>query len=470
MLKFQNSKRRLARHRGVVKWGALALLAVTAVAMCAGYIEAGYHLPSFTNLAEIGGSGTLFALPALMGLVSYQGKDEFERTVLSSVRTYGDEIDKLRQELLRFRQAGIARRGATGVSPTGQVSEDCARHVAAIVLAIGLKTGKLIEHSGDLAESHVREILGAEWRTALTASDIPLPTEYSGEVVELVSRYGTARRYGTVFPLGAGQLKLPALKTDPAFGLVGASAPIPEKSPQTEWVTFNAEKFGGLVRMPSEISEDSIVAMGQFLARYAARNMALCEDSTFWKGDGSDTPDTYNGEVEGLIFSTITNSKVLQLATTKTHYSDAALANFRSLRGVPDEAVFDMAAYYMHPTFEQLLSTFNSAGDRPYNPNAQLAGATMAQPFITGPTLDGFPIHWINTLPAFSTSVNANKVFVLFGDPSYQYLAIRGGMRFATSTEAGFTTDEVLVRALERYQIGLMAKGAVAGLETGPTS
>jgi HK97 family phage major capsid protein len=244
------------------------------------------------------------------------------------------------------------------------------------------------------------------------------------------------------------------------------SGTVTEKSPQTEFVTFNAEKFGGLVRMPSEINEDSIVGMGQFLARYAARNMALCEDSTFWKSDGSDTANTYNGEVEGLIFSTITNSKVVQMASTKTHYSDATLANLRALRAIPDEAVFSMAAYYMHPTFEQLLSTFNSAGDRPYNPNAQLAGATAAQPFLTGPTLDGFPIRWINTLPAYSASANASKVFILFGDPSYQYLAIRGGIRFATSTEAGFETDEVLVRALERYQIGLMALGAVAGLET----
>ena len=35
-----------------------------------------------------------------------------------------------------------------------------------------------------------------------------------------------------------------------------------------------------------------------------------------------------------------------------------------------------------------------------------------------------------------------------------------------TSKEAGFTTDEILIRALERFTIGLMATGAVSGLET----
>jgi len=69
-------------------------------------------------------------------------------------------------------------------------------------------------------------------------------------------------------------------------------------------------------------------------------------------------------------------------------------------------------------------------------------------------------------LPAYSTSVNASKVFMLFGDMSFQYLGVRGGVRFDTSVDAAFATDEILIRALERFTIGLMATGAVAGLET----
>jgi HK97 family phage major capsid protein len=104
---------------------------------------------------------------------------------------------------------------------------------------------------------------------------------------------------------------------------------------------------------------------------------------------------------------------------------------------------------------EQAFSSFNTAGDMPYQANA-----------AQGATLDGFPIRWIDTLPAYSTTAQAGKVYVLFGDVSYQYLGVRGGMRFDTSREAGFTTDEILVRALERFTIGLMADNAVSGLQT----
>src|SRR5206468_2464873 len=123
--------------------------------------------------------------------------------------------------------------------------------------------------------------------------------------------------------------------------------------------------------------------------------------------------------------------------------SDATLADFRALRNASTLSgiVLPRAKYYMHPTYEALLVTFNtSATVTPY----QRANGTSPA------TLDGFEIVWINVLPAFSTSAAVGVVPVLFGDATYQYLALRGGIRFDTSREAAFATDEILIRALER--------------------
>ena len=109
----------------------------------------------------------------------------------------------------------------------------------------------------------------------------------------------------------------------------------------------------------------------------------------------------------------------------------------------------------MHPTFEQHLAGLNTAGDKPYIANG-----------VNGASLDGFPIRWVDVMPAYSTSAIVSKVFSLFGDASYQYLGVRKSMEIATSREAGFSTDETLVRALERFTIGNMATGAMSGLET----
>jgi len=370
-----------------------------------------------------------------------------------TVREHGGELARLRSDLDALRRSQLARSCSAGAR-FGEVSEECARHLAAVVYNGALKSGKFDGLGGGVREkleALCREALGLESKAALTGADVPLPAVYSGEVVELVARFGAARRYGTVYPLGAGTVKLPRLKTDPAFGLIAMSGSVTEKSPQLEWVTFSASKWGGLVRIPAEIDADSVVAIGRFIARYAARNLAKIEDTVFFAADGSSTYDN----LEGLTKSTITNGRVLQMSSTKTKYSDSTLANWRSLRSVVDSAVLGNGAYYCHPSFEQHLAGFNAGGDKPYNA-AGTAGAT----------LDGFPIRWVDALPPYSTSANAGKVFALFGDASFQFLGVRGGVNIATSFEAGFGTDEILVRALERFTIGMMAPGAIAGLQT----
>ena len=372
-----------------------------------------------------------------------------------AVKDLPDELAKIRSDLDAVRRAQSYQKTIRATKP-GHVSDECARAIAATALLSADSFGGLKGYDSRNRETLLglsREILGINTKAALTSSDIPLPTDFGGEVVELVSMFGAARQYGTVFPLGVGQTKLPRRGTDPTFGLIAVSGAVTEKSPTVVFVTFNAEKFGGLVRLPSEIDGDSIVAMGQFIARYSARQLAYLEDYNFFAGTGAGSG--INGSVAGLTSSTITNTKVTQMASTKTKYSDATLANIRSIRAVVDAPIIGKGAYYMRPTFEQHLAGLNTAGDKPYQANG-----------LNGATLDGFPIRWVDVMPAYSTSANVSKVFMLFGDPSYQYLGVRQGVSVETSRDVFFATDELAVRALERFTIGLMATGAVAGLQT----
>lgn len=366
---------------------------------------------------------------------------------VNNLKASVDELKKQRMVPGRLRSAA-----------PGQVSEDCARHMGAIVLLAGLNQGRLEGRNRDYAEGIVKDALGCanvEQRTALSASDIPLPESYGSEVSQLVSAYGIARQVGTVYPLGGGVTKLPRLKTDTAFGLLTMGSAVTEVSPQTEFVTFTAEKFGGLVVLPSEIDEDAAFSMGQFLAQYGARRIAAAEDHQFFAGTGA--ASGVNGTAKGLTVLVSDNSKTVGMAASagKTAYSDTTLAVVRAVRAVVDEAAIANGAYFFHRTFEQFLSGLNAAGDKPY----QAARGQNA-------TLDGFPIVWVPSLPAYSTSANAGKVYALFGDARFMYLGVRRGPEFATSREAGFASDNILVRALERMTVGLMATGAMGGLKT----
>jgi len=120
-----------------------------------------------------------------------------------------------------------------------------------------------------------------------------------------------------------------------------------------------------------------------------------------------------------------------------------------------DAAALGMGAYYCHPSFESLFSSLNTQGDKPYIANG-----------VNGASLDGFPIRWVDVMPPLLTTDVVSTVHVLFGDMSFLYLGVRGGIRFQTSIEAAFATDETLIRALERFTVGYMATGALSGLIT----
>lgn len=377
------------------------------------------------------------------------------------------QLNAMQKTMIEYQKHQIEKSGANVRRSYDGLSDDCAKYLAGIYIMASLQQARTgtaeikQRHIIELYEKEVVSLLGPTakdlaTKTAIATTDIPMPTGYSGDIVELVYQYGTARKFGTVFPLPNGTFKLPKLTTDPAFTLNAISTAISEKVPQAAFATFTAEKFGGLLRLPTEIEEDSIIPMGQFIARYVARNMALCEDYQFWRSTGAASGQ--NGTAEGLTKSVVTDSDFVYNGASstsgKTKQSDATLADFRSMRSVASGAVLGMSAYYVHPTYEQLFCTFNtSATVTPYIANG-----------INGASLDGFPIRWIPSMPAYSTGASASLVHALFGDVRYNYLGVRGGVRVDTSREAGFTTDEVLTRALERMTVQKMATTAIIGL------
>src|SRR5258708_8596198 len=136
--------------------------------------------------------------------------------------------------------------------------------------------------------------------------------------------------------------------TRPSFGSIAMSAGIGEKSPTLGFASLESHKIGGIVRLPREIDEQSIVSMGHFLARYGAVEFARAADQWGFLADGSGTYET----VKGIVQIARDNSKTLVLAATKTKPSDATLVDFRNLRTKVNKAALSgrLSAYYLDST------------------------------------------------------------------------------------------------------------------------
>jgi HK97 family phage major capsid protein len=174
------------------------------------------------------------------------------------------------------------------------------------------------------------------------------------------------------------------------------SAAFPEKSPTVSFASLESHKIGGIVRLPREIDEQSVVAMGQFLARYGAIEFARAEDTWGFLANGSGTYET----VKGVVETAKDNSCNKVLAAGKTKPSDATLDDFRALRTCVNKAALNgrLSAYYLDSTWETRLPSFRS----PAEPNVYQRLPDRSA------ILDGYPIVWTDVLTPYGTAVALN--------------------------------------------------------------
>jgi HK97 family phage major capsid protein len=380
------------------------------------------------------------------------------RELYREIRSAEEELDSTRQQLVRLGQppAGPQDRGGHG-GPARVVSRECAEHLAARLLAGAFRFGKLQGISETLRcglDARVNLILGVEERAALGGSDAPLPVEYQSEIVRLVESYGAIRRWGTVYPLAAYNTWLPRLKTSPAFEFIDLSATVPEKSPQIEFVKFAPEKAGGLVRIPAEIEEDSVVNLGNFLAEWIARQMSLFEDDLAFNADGTSGYALFTG----VLKHALDESRAVTLAAGVSAPPEITLEDVRAMRRHVASAALVNGAYYFNPTYEALFCSFNDDTDQG---EVFVRGAN-------GDTLDDYPVRWVSALPVYDTADDAEKLVGGFGDLSFAHLGERGPLRIDTSRAVYFHVDQIALRVISRLAFGQMADDSMAALQLGP--
>jgi HK97 family phage major capsid protein len=370
-----------------------------------------------------------------------------------------DGADKMATDLRDVRRQLASRQAAPARRAPGKVSEDCARHLAAQFIAQCERSDKLealssVPGQRDALLNFARHALNLTTRAALTASDINLPTQYGGEIRELISEFGVVRRCMSPYPIGMGTARPARMGTRPAFGSIAMSALIPEKSPTVTFASLESHKIGGIVRLPRELDEQSIVAMGQFLARYGAVEFARAEDTWGFLADGSPAFETVTGVVSG----SADNDCKLVLGTGKTKPSDATLDDFRSLRGLVNRAALNgrLSAYYLDTTWETRLPSFRSQAE----PN-------VYQRMPDGSAiLDGYPVVWTDVLTPYGSSDTVNQPLAVFGALSFWWFAEHGHPRIDPSEHVWFANDQLAIRFIEEIDFDFAAPDATAVLLT----
>jgi HK97 family phage major capsid protein len=367
-------------------------------------------------------------------------------TLSSSMKTLQDDSAQLRQHVTDLRRRLLTQPSTLNHQHprrAGLVTDDCARYLAATFIAHCEKSGKLealcsITTQREALTAIARETLGLTTRTALSTTDIPLPVQYAGQIRELISDFGVVRRKMHPYPIAS----------------VALSGAFPEKSPTITFASLESHKIGGIVRLPREIDEQSVVPMGQFLARYGAVEFARAEDTWGFLADGSTNFET----VSGVVSVSTDNDCLHTLAAGKTKPSDATLDDFRALRTQVNKAALNgrLSAYYLDSTWETRLPSFRTTAE----PN-------VYQRLPDGSAiLDGYPIVWTDVLTPYATAAAANKPLAVFGAMSFWWMGEHGTPRIDTSEHVWFANDQLAVRFIEEIDFDYCAGDATAVLMT----
>lgn len=439
-------------------------------ALCAVAPAAAPSADAEAAMAEIG-KGLGEFRKALEGKAT---KEEIQKALadIGSIRTENEELKKqLNANAKLLNSLSLGRDPNYNPADHGrQLSPGCARWLGSLALTTGAAAGKAVpdnvlnwcreyldtemhrfekDVNGPALRKFVDGISGIHGKASLTTSEIPLPVDYQAEVFHLVKDYGSFRRYARIFPMGAGDVTLKKTNSRPAFNFTDMSGSVSEKAPSLSDVTLSAKKAGGIIIIPREIDEDSIVAMGQFLGEYIAEQVAAWEDTVGWLADGSGTYKT----LEGVTDRVSDNSKLVTLTSGETATDDITLADLRALRGLTNAGVYRQdPAYYLHTSMEALLASFNTGGTQYWNP--------------TNMTLEGYPVRWVDVLSPYSSTAVASTVVALWGSMRYWVLGTRGGLRVDSSEHYKFGTDELALRALWRFTVEEMNTEHMAGIKT----
>ncbi|HWQ90396.1 MAG TPA: phage major capsid protein [Clostridia bacterium] len=370
-----------------------------------------------------------------------------------------DQIERMETDLRTVRRQVLASRGLRGGTGMYGVSDECARTLASVFVLHCERSGKLEAVAESAAERDAlmraaRDTLNITSKAALTTADVPFPSVYGAELVELISSYGVCRKKMAPYPIGRGTCKPARMGTRPAFGSIAMSGPFTEKSPTLSFASLESHKIGGVVRLPREMEEQSMIAMGRFLARYGAVEFARVEDAWGFLADGSGGFEA----VKGIVQVAKDNAKVVTLAATKTKPSDATLADFRAMRRLVSKAAANgrLSAYYLDTTWESALPGFRTAAE-PLVYQRLPDGSAV---------LDGYPIVWTDVLEPYGTAAAAGKPLAVFGALGFWWLGEHGHPRIDTSEHVWFANDQLAVRFIEEIDFDYGAVDATSALLT----
>jgi HK97 family phage major capsid protein len=348
-----------------------------------------------------------------------------------------DGLDELRKRLAR----GEKIDSDTGITVTRQ---------GRVIPAVPAETAKFLVRAfrKDPEALKVMRELGS---AAGANGGYTIPREYVAELLKLVYIYGQARQLFRGVTMAHNEQAWPRLDGDMTVAWIGENTAGTESEPTFGEVVLNAKKLMALTHVPSELLDDSELAIGQVIADSIARAYGKEEDRVAFSGTGI----AGDGGVTGLLNTAGANvvrlgaaasGKINATDITPDHLLDA-------LNSMPAEGLYG-AEFLLHRSVLNVIRRAKAEGSGEYY-TAPLQGEPG--------TLWGIPYRLVEMFPTVALATADKTVAVLTNATATCMFGDRKTMDVRTSEQFAFNKDQTFIRAIERVAIapGVLPTGIV---------
>lgn len=309
------------------------------------------------------------------------------------------------------------------------------------------------EVAKDWCKSRGVGITKAQGEGVDSAGGFLVPEELMANVIVLREQFGVFRQECQVVPMGSDTLNWPRRTGGLTASFTGENTAITESQAAWDNVNLTAKKLGVLTRMSTEIEQDAVVAIADWLVGEMAYAFAAKEDDCGFNGDGTSTYGGMRGTTVIAVDATHTAGK---FQTSSATLSSLVLKDITSTMGLLPQYAIGNAKFYMsqqmfYTVVANLLA--NASGNR-----LDILSQGIEKRLL------GFPVVIAQKLPI--TAPGSGKVQFHFGDlTKAAMMGERRGVTIKRSDHRYFENDQIGLLGTERFDINVHDLGdtSVAG-------
>jgi HK97 family phage major capsid protein len=291
-----------------------------------------------------------------------------------------------------------------------------------------------------------------------SAGGVLVPDVLESAIIDLRETYGVFRQNAKVVPMTSDTSMWPRRVSGLTAYFVGegnaegSTNSVTASTPGMDGVKLTARKLAALSLFSSEVGEDAVISIGDFLTNEIAYAMAVKEDQCGFVGDGTSTYGGINGVVNAVAAGGIVTA-----ASTHTGFGTITLTDFEAVIGtLPQYALANAKWYISQYGFATCMQRLLDAAGGNTMVNLQ---AGVQKQFL------GFPVVISQVLNS-TAGADASKPKAIFGDLSMgAYLGDRRGITVRQSDQRYFEYDQIGIIGTERFDINVHDVGtaSVAG-------